>query len=357
LRLLLVNHVSFAYRKGYSAPQAALYVHKYLRAGYLYALDADIVKYFDRIPRAELLSILASIIPTDSIAYKLTRRFVSTDKVLYSTYHKKRHRRLFGKEIFRKIKPQRERRNNGVPQGGVLSGMLANLYLHQFDLWVMGELKKDFDLQYVRYADDFVILVKDREVLPLIRDRVAAKLAELKLELHTDPDKTRLADINVEGLDFVGFHFTPNEIEARARNIQKFKDRFIATLQKDLLDDWPYGSPADRLRNLIRHRLNYKVLGLTEEVCPTCGKSKGGRPRSWMGYFSVVTRVQQLRELDKWMREQIYLHVYQHYHYRIGRNTLRESGLASIKQEYYRLRKRKTCQCEDTDTDAEVVNQ
>lgn len=351
-----VNHISFAYRKGRSAPQAALYVHGYIKEGYIYALDADIVKYFDTIPHERLLNLLKSYIDENSITYKLIRRFILTDRVPYSTYRKRRYHRLYGKEIFRKIKPDREPREKGVPQGGVLSGMLANLYLHEFDRWIMKEVSRQIDLKYVRYADDFVILTRTFENLDSLRDKVASKLKDIGLELHIKPDKTRLVNIAENGLDFVGFHFSLTDISIRERNIQKFQERFTDKIFSDTSWNIRTINPERRLRVLINQKLNFKILGRPEEKCSKCNLPIDSKPKSWMGFFTVVTNIDQLRKLDKWIRAEIAKYFLQKYKYHIKRKILHEAYLASIEQEYYRIRKIKPCQCITNEESAELLN-
>ncbi|MDP9314642.1 MAG: reverse transcriptase domain-containing protein [Chloroflexota bacterium] len=343
-----VDQVSFAYRKNFSAPQAALYVREFLNAGYCYALDADIVKYFDSIPHERLFLLLESLLGTNTLAYKQVRRFILTDKVPYQSYMHRRHGKLVGKEVFRKIKPKRQRREQGIPQGGILSGMLANLYLHEFDRWLMESVRKQIDLRYVRYADDFIILVKDESLLLQLREQVADKLLEIGLQLHTNPKKTRLVDVYSEGLNFVGFRFTKDAIQPRQRNIIKFKQRFKETLKQDALLRHRFRNQQRRLQVLVSKKLNFKILGRPEIPCPNCNLPIDKRPKSWMGYFSVVTDVQQLKSLDKWIRTQIVKHFRDKYDYRIDRKMLRHAQLASIEQEFYRLRKRKICTCPKT---------
>ncbi len=340
-----VNHVSFAYRKGRSAPQAASYVHNYLKKGYIYALDADIVKYFDSIPHEALLNLLKIHLGENSITYKLTRRFILTDRVPYSTYRRRRCGRLYGKEIFRKIKPDRKRREKGVPQGGVLSGMLANLYLHEFDRWIMKEVSRQIPLRYVRYADDFVILTRTPEKLEPLRRKVASKLSDIGLELHTDTAKTRLVNVADDDLRFVGFRFSLTDISVRERNIQKFKTRFTDKIYSDSSWNISFRNKEKRLRALTTRKLNYKILGIPEEKCSECDLPVNSKPKSWMGFFAVVTNTDQLRGLDKWIRAEIAKYFLQQYNYRIKRKMLRKAGLASIEQEYYRIRKIKPCEC------------
>lgn len=91
----------------------------------------------------------------------------------------------------------------GTPQGGVISPLLANIFLHAFDqAWAetgTGEL--------VRYADDFVVLCSSRDQADRARARATEIMADLGLGLH--PDKTRVVDLREgrEGFDFLGWHF------------------------------------------------------------------------------------------------------------------------------------------------------
>lgn len=199
--------VSFAYRKGKSAPKAALEVNSYIQSGYNFVLDADLSKYFDTIPHHRLLARLETVLGgSHTKAYKLVYRFVHTDRVEFSTYkYARRKNKNIRHKIFHWKKPLRKKRAAGVPQGGVLSGMLANLYLHDFDNWVVNDLGQRIDLKYVRYADDFIILARSEDLLKLIENEVGYQISSLGLSINKD--KTEKKDIKVSGLDFVGFHF------------------------------------------------------------------------------------------------------------------------------------------------------
>jgi hypothetical protein len=87
----------------------------------------------------------------DTISGKLLWRFVRTDRVPYESYKNETDRIKY----FQRNRPDRVPRTEGVPQGGVLSGMLANLYLYEFDDWVVNDLAgSGQDIKYIRYADD-----------------------------------------------------------------------------------------------------------------------------------------------------------------------------------------------------------
>lgn len=97
----------------------------------------------------------------------------------------------------------------GTSQGGVISPLLCNLYLHPFDCSFDGRLALRRDLWLVRYADDFVILARDEQGVRRAAERAAAELRALDLELH--PQKTRLTTFD-EGFQFVGWFFVRDEM-------------------------------------------------------------------------------------------------------------------------------------------------
>lgn len=340
--------VSFAYRKGKSAPKAAKAVYDYTQDGYCYVFDADLSKYFDTIPHDKLLARLASVIGgADSITCKLVNRFIHTDRVPYHSYkYAKHHKQRVGYKVFHWIKPERLHRETGVPQGGVLSGMLANLYLHNFDDWVIRQLASEIDIRYVRYADDFVILARTRESLEIIHQKVKEQIELIGLCLNEE--KTIKVDVRDEGLDFVGFHFDAKHMRVRSRNIARYKKRVeeAIAVPPDYVNQ--RDDPDITLKWLVR-RVNYKVQGHSgEERCPKCGETRIGPPRSWMAFFQVVTDPEQLRALDKWTRQVIYDYMYKRHPIRISRKDLREAGFRSLINEKYQIpaSRLKPCLCE-----------
>lgn len=344
-----LDQVSFAYRRGKSAPYAAECIWRaYRRDGYGFALDADIRKFFDTLNHGRLMELVDGWVGLHTIVGTLLRRYIRTDRVPYGDYPHgpgwERH--------FKKHKPTRARRCQGVPQGGVLSGMLANLYLHEFDRWVVDELSQRFDLRYFRYADDFVILTRREQDARALYDPVVEVLRDpLLLDLHPlleAPDsKTKIAILANGELVFVGFHFMKDRVGANPENVQRFKARFLTALNKEHAlktksHDW-----SERLKCTIRWCVNPKILGPEPEPCTTCGLPKERR-RSWIAFFAcVVSDEDQLRQLDRWMRKRICKYFHDNYRVRLGRKELREASMKSLMDEHHHQRNapESLCQC------------
>ena len=212
------------------------------------------------------------------------------------------------------------------------------------------------DLRYFRYADDFVILVKERDVAESLKVPVQEKLSQdLLVELHTDPEKTKISEIVSGELEFVGFHFTRDKVRARKSNIKKFKRRFRFALigeTKYMSDSYNW---EPRLNITISYCVNPRILGLDPEPCPDCGLPMTGK-RNWMAFFAkAVTDEDQLKQLDRWMRKQVSKYFRNTYRKRLKRKDLRKAGMKSLVGEYYQLQKGAPsfCQCSEIEPELE----
>jgi RNA-directed DNA polymerase len=184
---------SYGFRPGRSAHQALEEIRSHLKAGYQAVYDADLKGYFDSIPHERLLACLRMRIADRSVL-KLIRLWLEAPVVEPT--------RGSGDP------PKVSRSSKGTPQGGVISPLLANLYLHWFDtvFYRPGGPAHWAKAKLVRYADDFVVLARYQG--PQLREFIETKL-ETWMGLEINRDKTRVINLNEEGasLDFLGFTF------------------------------------------------------------------------------------------------------------------------------------------------------
>jgi RNA-directed DNA polymerase len=173
---------SYGFRPKRSATQALETLRVQGTRGGNHVLDADIRDYFGSIDHTKLLK-LVGLRVSDRRVLKLLRRWLAAGVMEDGQWRAP---------------------VAGTPQGGVISPLLSNIYLHVLDrVWAdrcahLGTL--------VRYADDFVVMCDTKPAVEEARERVSAVLARLGLELH--PEKTRLVDLSRgrAGFDFLGCH-------------------------------------------------------------------------------------------------------------------------------------------------------
>ena len=180
---------SYGFRSGRSAHQALAEIRDHIKAGRKVVYDADLQGYFDSIPHDKLMAALRMRV-VDRSVLKLVRMWLEAPVV-----DRKKGR-----------PPRRSRK--GTPQGGVISPLLANIYLHWFDKAFHG---KDGPARFakaklVRYADDFVILAhyQGRRLTGWVE-----RTLEEWMGLVINRDKTRVVDLKESGesLDFLGYTF------------------------------------------------------------------------------------------------------------------------------------------------------
>jgi RNA-directed DNA polymerase len=140
----------------------------------------------------------------------------------------------------------------GTPQGGVISPLLANIYLHAFDrMWAA-----QGNGLLVRYADDLVVLCQTPDEAGVARERIERLLGLLSLELN--PEKTRVVDLSEgrEGFDFLGCHF-------HARVSGRLLERGVC---RYYLHRWPSTRSMKRIRAKIHERTGRKRAGTDVRV-------------------------------------------------------------------------------------------
>jgi RNA-directed DNA polymerase len=183
---------SYGFRSERSAHDALEEIRMHLKAGYQAVYDADLKGYFDSIPHEQLLACVAKRVADGSVM-KLIRMWLKTPVV---------EEQEGGKP------PKVSRNKTGTPQGGVISPLLSNIYLHWFDKVFYGQNGPGrwANAKLVRYADDFVVLAR-------YQTKRTAQFIESKLEhwmrLEINREKTRIVDLKQPGasLDFLGYTF------------------------------------------------------------------------------------------------------------------------------------------------------
>ena len=180
---------SYGFRPKRSAHDALDDIANALWAGYTQVIDADLSKYFDSIPHAQLMSVVAERIVDGGILH-LIKQWLKAPVIGEDDNGVKRM--VGGGKANRK----------GTPQGGVISPLLSNCYLHILDrIWQRRHLKGKLQAHLVRYADDFVVLCRGGVEEPL---KVVRHVVE-RLGLSLNEAKTHIVDATQASFNFLGF--------------------------------------------------------------------------------------------------------------------------------------------------------
>lgn len=329
----LSDQVVFGYRKRKSAHDAIAKIQQHFSKCRTYVFEADLEKFFDRVDHDVLLGKIDAL-AIDPRAKALIRRFLKTGKIPKEQVEE--HRVVKGN----KKKYQPEKRNIGVPQGGVLSGLLSNLYLADFD-----RTMQEQHIGLVRYADDFLVCCSSATECSESHQLAIQLLQPLRVNLHPDPRKTKLCVEASSGVEFLGFKVFPTTIRVRGRNIAKFKTRILGVLEKTK----PRRTNERTLRHLC-NRLSFKIRGPKDEQLQKLaerGQATASCRRSWIGFFRIVDDLEQIRQLDRWVRSTVSKYMWQRYKYRVSLKDMQEAGLPSLVNCLWKARKKKPIVEED----------
>jgi RNA-directed DNA polymerase len=240
---------AYGYRPKRSAQDAVKEVHQTLKAGYTDVVDADLSKYFDTIPHRELMKSAARRV-VDRQMLRLIRMWL---KVPVQERDEHGNTRMKGGK----------QSKVGTPQGGVISPLLANIYMHRFlKYWHQCGKGRQFSARIVNYADDFVILSRGKAKEAM--EWTGGVMNRLKLTLNTT--KTCVRDARKETFDFLGYTFGQQVVWTKdgtrrmdARPSKKSIERVKGKLH-EVLSPWnvgPWPQVAKRVNRILAGWSNY----------------------------------------------------------------------------------------------------
>jgi RNA-directed DNA polymerase len=320
----LMTESVYGYRKGRNAHAAIRRIVQEFGRGRIRVFDADFSKFFDSVDHDIMLAKLAEI-EYDARAGALFRRYLKTARVTPAEVRAR---------LATTAKPSKyptEARLRGLPQGGVLSGLASNLYLAEFDEWIVG-----LHQGYIRYADDFIVCCDSEVACGEVHAKVKERAAELKLTLNGE--KTRECVRAEEGIEFLGFKIDTNSIRVRGKNIARFKHRITTIINHSK----PTELPESTLSRLSK-RLGYKICGPSRaDMDRLAARGLADHPhrRCWIGFFRIITDESQISRLDRWIRSKIASYMWRTHRVRVKYRDMRNAGLRSLIAALHRARRR-----------------
>jgi group II intron reverse transcriptase/maturase len=254
----LFSENSFGYRPGKSAQMAIQKVKEYAEQGYKYAVLIDLSKYFDTLNHELLMNMVREQVQ-DKRVTELIKRYLKSgvmeDGLLVKT-------------------------EEGSPQGGPLSPLLANIYLNKFDQEIGGR-----GVPVIRYADDIVVLAKSTRAAERLLEN-SRKYLEGKLKLRMNGEKSRVVSVvAIRNFKFLGFALGRGKngyfIRVHAKSLKKAKQKL-----KEL-------TSRSQGRNVRTVMENVKVY-----------------IRGWLGYFGIASMKSTMEDWDGWLRRRLRMYIW-----------------------------------------------
>ena len=246
----LFSDLSYGYRPGRSAQMAIQKVKEYAEQGYTQAVLVDLSKYFDTLNHELLMNLLRKNIH-DKRVIELIKRYLKAGVM----------------ENGLLVKTE-----EGSPQGGPLSPLLANVYLNEYDQ----EMARR-GVPVIRYADDIVVLAKSKRAAERLLETTQRYL-EGKLKLKMNVEKSKVVSVfSIRNFKFLGFALGKGKngvyIRAHAKSLKKAKAK---------------------LKELTSRSQGRKIQTVMEKVKVYM--------RGWLGYFGIASIKTTMQEWDGWLR-------------------------------------------------------
>lgn len=262
---------SYGFRPKRGAHQALRKCQEYITGGYIYAVDLDLERFFDTVNHSKLIEVLSRTIK-DGRVVSLIHKYLNAGVMQNEQY---------------------EATNEGVPQGGPLSPLLANILLNELD-W---ELEKRGH-KFVRYADDMVILCKSQRSAERTMESISSFI-EKKLFLKVNRDKSKVA--TVMDTKFLGYTFYRLNGEGRLRihlkSLAKMKTRIKQLTSRS--NGWGNDRRKEALSQYIKGWVQYFKLADIRKLLQKTDEWYRRRLRMviWKQWKQVKTRIANLIKL------------------------------------------------------------
>lgn len=282
---------SFGFRPKRSAHKALRAAQSYQNAGYRYAVDLDLEKFFDTVNQSKLIEILSRKVH-DGRVISLIHRYLRAGAVVGHKY---------------------EETNDGMPQGGPLSPLLSNIMLNELDK----ELERRGH-PFVRYADDCMIFCKSKRAAHRTMSHIV-RFIEESLCLKVNQEKTKVG--YVPGMKFLGYSFFKNKegfrLSVQPQSYTKLKAKLKGLTARS------NGMGYERRKEVLRQFI-----------------------RGWIEYFKLAALQNRLRELDKWLRRRLRMCIWKSWKrvktrfrnlVRCGIAPIRALPIANARQGYWRM--------------------
>jgi RNA-directed DNA polymerase len=237
---------SFGFRPGRNGQQAVKQVQGIIKQGRGFAVDVDLSKFFDRVNHNLLMTLLGRKVK-DKRLLKLIKLYLRAGFIENQRYRESRE---------------------GVPQGGPLSPLLANIMLDPLD----NELEKRRH-SFARYADDFTIVVKSQRAGERVL-RSISRYLESRLKLVVNTTKSHVVKVNE--CKFLGFTFQGGRIQWHPKTLLKFKQRVRCLTNRN----WGVS-------------MSYQLFKISQYL------------RGWINYFGIASGYQRCVDLDHWIRRRV----------------------------------------------------
>ncbi|BCE00917.1 RNA-directed DNA polymerase [Marinicellulosiphila megalodicopiae] len=242
---------SFGFRPNRSGQQAVKQIHQIIKQNRKISVDVDLSKFFDRVNHDLLMSLIGQKVQDKQIK-KLIAKYLRAGAMVNTNA---------SQSYFQETR-------EGVPQGGPLSPLLANIMLDPLDK----ELEKRGH-QFSRYADDFMIVIKSQRAGERVLSSIT-KYLQNRLKLSINLKKSQV--VNVKDSQFLGFTFKRGHIKWHEKTLHKFKQRIRRLTNRN----WGVS-------------MSYQLFKTSQYI------------RGWINYFGIAKCYQLCCDLDNWIRRRV----------------------------------------------------